>query len=293
MNLAFFLFQVHQVVSRQLRVSLPLQVFTLATYRTLPPEHPVYKILTPHIQHVLASSLLARQALYSPPGQDNLYDRFLAVGGQQEELLREAYKTFSLDDLYLPRDLKHRGVMESNLLPNYHYRDYGLLMWNVIYKFMRTIVWLQYWTDTEVQADQEIQQWIYEIHDLGFPAEEDGFDHDVPSHFCTLESLVEFMTMIVFTASCQNAALTLGSMDYYGFIPNSPTLMLQPPPRDKRNTNLETLKTALPGKAATAEILAVCNTLGLQSEFQVCTHFNEFSGVTLILIPIINQLCFY
>ena len=58
--------------------------------------------------------------------------------------------------------------------------------------------------------------WIHDIYYNGFPSW-DNFDHGVPSEFSTLNEIIDFVTMVIYTASCQNAALTGGMMDYYAF----------------------------------------------------------------------------
>lgn len=76
---------------------------------------------------------------------------------------------------------------------------------------------LHYWTPENVCNDMEIQNWVRDIEENGFPGwsaeEENG--HGVPKSFKTLEELIEFVTTIIFTASCHNSALT-GT--YYSYL---------------------------------------------------------------------------
>ena len=60
------------------------------------------------------------------------------------------------------------------------------------------------------------QAWIHDIYSNGFPSW-DNYDHGVPSSFLSLNDVIEFVTMVIYTASCQNAALTGGMVDYYAF----------------------------------------------------------------------------
>ena len=81
--------------------------------------------------------------------------------------------------------------------------------------------------------DYELQNWIKELHDKGYPVDPGHEDHGVPTSFTSRQQLVEFVTMIIFTCSCQHAAVNFSQMDVYAFPPNSPALMRQPPPTKK------------------------------------------------------------
>ena len=60
-----------------------------------------------------------------------------------------------------------------------------------------------------------------DLHQNGLPEWEEGSSHHVPSSLHTLEELIELLTLVIFTASGQNAAVTAPIMDFYGnSIPN-------------------------------------------------------------------------
>ena len=199
--------QMHHVVSRHLHCIIVMETFAMATYRTLATIHPVYKILHPHLQHVIAVNVLDRQQL--SPGNEGMFEKFLAVGDQYEKLLKQAFKSFSLDNLHLPTDLEERGVGDGTALPNYLYRDDSIQLWNIIKKFIRTMLYLHYWDDSCVQADDELQSWISDIHGNGFQGK--GVEkHGIPDKLNSLDQLIELVTIIVFTASCRTSALTSG-----------------------------------------------------------------------------------
>ena len=159
--------QVHQVISRHLKTQLVIEAVALATLRNLPPVHPVFKLLLPHLRYTIGVNVLGRQSLY--PSNDGLFTKLLAVGGQHLELLKHGYTMFDLSDLHLPTDLESRGVDEEDKLPNYHYRDDGSKIWHAINKYVRTVIYLHYWTSENLLADSEIQAWITDLHTNGFP----------------------------------------------------------------------------------------------------------------------------
>lgn len=65
---------------------------------------------------------------------------------------------------------------------------------------------VHYWTAENIRSDEELQHWIHDMHTEGFPVYTKM--HDIPDHFESIEEVTEFMTEVIFTASCQNAALT-------------------------------------------------------------------------------------
>ena len=81
--------------------------------------------------------------------------------------------------------------------------------------------------------DTELQAWALDLHDNGYPVREGESDHDFPTSVKTTDQLIHLLTMIIFTFSCQHAAVNFSQMDTFGFPPNSPALMRQPPPTQK------------------------------------------------------------
>ena len=157
--------QVHQVVSRHLHTQLINEAVAIAMFRNLATSHPVYKLLYPHLKYTLAVNVLGRQLLY--PAEDGLFERFLAVGGQHERLVRDAYGRFHVDELNLPRNVRRRGVDDWRMLPCYWYRDDGLAIWGAIEKYVGTVLQLCYRNDDNVKADEELQAWIADLGENG------------------------------------------------------------------------------------------------------------------------------
>ena len=97
--------------------------------------------------------------------------------------------------------------------------------------------------------DPELRYWASDLHDNGYQAKSDGsVDKGFPASFTTRENLAHFLTMIIFTSSCQHAAVNFSQMDVYGFIPNAPGLLRKPPPSQKGEVNLRHIMDALPTK---------------------------------------------
>ena len=147
-------------------------------------------------------------------------------------LYTEAYKEFDFRHLVVPHSFTQRGTAD---LPGYLYRDDALLVWHALRNFVRDVVAAYYPGDGEVRADAEIQAFVREIHDVGLPYDPTKGErrHNVPSTFVTVDELVSFVTAIVFAATGQQAALSGGQLDAYGFCPNAPMAMFRPPPERK------------------------------------------------------------
>ena len=96
--------------------------------------------------------------------------------------------------------------------------------------------------------DYELQNWIKDLYDNGYPVTAGHVDHGVPASFKNLKQLREFLTAIIFTCACQHAAVNFSQLDVYGFPPNSPALMRQPPPTKKGEVAMENLMKCLATK---------------------------------------------
>lgn len=158
--------QIHHVISRHLKSHLVMEVFSMATIRSLPSCHPVYKLLIPHLRYTISLNVLGRQSLY--PKDDGLFVKFLAVGEEYNKLLRQVYAEFSIWDLHVPRDMLRRGVADPEKLPNYPYRDDGLKLWEAIRKYVRTVLMLHYHSGENVLGDGELQEWLHDMAENGF-----------------------------------------------------------------------------------------------------------------------------
>ncbi|XP_063055280.1 polyunsaturated fatty acid lipoxygenase ALOX15B-like [Engraulis encrasicolus] len=246
-------FGVHEVDFHLLRTHLLAEVFTVATLRNLPPPHPLYKLLFPHMRYTLQINSMARGQLISPNGSITTY---AGVGGESlKEVLKRATAALTYSSLCLPDNIKERGL---ETVPNYYYRDDGLKLWNIVNKYVEGILTHYYQCDAHVQQDSELCDWIREIHTHGFL----GNKHlGIPSSFQTLTELVKFVTMVIFTASGQHAAVNNGQYEYGGWMPNYPTALRKPPPTVKGQTTECIIFETLPDIGTTVNGVAVLRLL--------------------------------
>uniref|UniRef100_A0A3B4B152 Arachidonate 15-lipoxygenase type B n=1 Tax=Periophthalmus magnuspinnatus TaxID=409849 RepID=A0A3B4B152_9GOBI len=237
-------FSEHQLNVHLLRTHLLAEVFSLSLLRNMPMVHPLYKLLIPHTRYTLQINFLARRLLISDTG-------FASSGGKgMFTILRRSLSSMTYTSLCIPDDIAERGV-ES--LPNYYYRDDGLR----VAKFLLSYY---YKNDQEVKDDVELQKWIQDIYEHGFLSQ-DG----IPQSFSTVEEMVKFVTMVIFTCSAQHGAVNSGQYDYGGWMPNTPITLQQPPPIKKGTATEASFLQTLPNVDTTVQGMATMWLLSRQS----------------------------
>ncbi|KAL6485583.1 hypothetical protein MHYP_G00049750 [Metynnis hypsauchen] len=250
-------FNEHELNFHLLRTHLLGEVFTVAMMRNLPSCHPLFKLLVPHTRFNLQINIMARRVLISV---DGIFPQFTAIGNNSMmTFLKRAGSSLTYSSLCIPDDIKERGL---ETIPNYYYRDDGLELWNIIYKFVSGFV-SHYYSDQDVQADKELQAWLSEIRENGLlEHNEAGF----PKSFCTVEELAKFVTMVIFTVSAQHAAVNSGQFEFGGWMPNFPSSLRCPPPRQKGETTMKSVLETLPDVSTTVNAIAIVYLLSQQGE---------------------------
>ncbi|XP_068838120.1 polyunsaturated fatty acid 5-lipoxygenase isoform X3 [Capricornis sumatraensis] len=204
-------FHVHQTITHLLRTHLVSEVFGIAMYRQLPAVHPIFKLLVAHVRFTIAINTKAREQLICEYG---LFD-------------------------------KARGMDNAEDIPYYFYRDDGLLVWEAIKTFVAEVVDIYYEGDQAVQEDPELQDFVKDVYMYGMRGKKaSGF----PKSLKTKEKLCEYLTVVIFTASAQHAAVNFGQYDWCSWIPNAPPTMRAPPPTAKGVVTIEQIVDTLPDR---------------------------------------------
>ncbi|MBN3301453.1 LOXE3 isomerase, partial [Amia calva] len=240
-------FCLHQLVSHLLCTHLIAEAFTVATLRCLPSAHPLAKLLVPHTRYTLQVNALSRDRLL---GEQGIFNKYMCVGRAGAiQLMQRAMAQLSYSALCLPEDIAARGL---ETLPHFYYRDDGLRLWACIGRFVRGLVQLYYPSDMAIQQDVELQIWISEIFTHGFLGREDS---GIPQSFRTVEEVIKFMTMVIFTVSAQHAAVNSGQYDFHGWMPNAPSALQRAPPTTKGRSSAQQLLQTLPDVNVTVHIM--------------------------------------
>ncbi|KAI4892219.1 hypothetical protein NFI96_028483 [Prochilodus magdalenae] len=208
----------------------------------------IFQLLVPHTRYNLQINIMARNLLVSANGY---FVKFTAIGNDSMTIfLKRAASSLTYSSLCLPDNIKERGMED---IPNYYYRDDGLKMWDIIYKFVFGLV-SHYYSDQDVQEDKELHAWLTEIREKGgLENRQAGF----PESFCTVGELAKFVTMVIFTVSGQHAAVNNGQFDFGGYMPNFPSSLRCPPPRQKGSTTKDSILETLPDVKTTVNTMAI------------------------------------
>ncbi|XP_068433013.1 hydroperoxide isomerase ALOXE3-like [Clinocottus analis] len=242
----------HEAVQHLMKTHFLAEVYAVAALRSFSVIHPLYKLLFPHFQSTLFINTGGRVSLFGPDGALSISS--LGYDGLTELMRRHLSET-TYSSLCLPENITARGL-ES--IPNFYYRDDGLKLWNIINSFVKAVVEYYYPSDSEVCKDTELQNWISEIFTHGFLGNKaSGFS----AGFHTVQEVIKFITMVIFTVTCQHSAVNNGQFDYFFWTPNGPLLLRKPPPTTKGQSSMETILETLPNVGETVKFAAMARLL--------------------------------
>ena len=222
----------HELISHLGRTHLLIEPFVIATERQLAPNHPLGILLRPHFQGTLFINNAATVGLINKKG---IVDA--TFGGTLDESLRITLEgvrgyPFSFNDSMLPKFLEQRGVDDATKLPDYPYRDDGMLIWKAIHQWVNSYISIYYHNDQDVINDTELQDWVQSLiaNDGGRMT---GFGESNSSGGWDIHSktyLIDAVTLLIFTCSAQHAVVNFAQATYMSYAPNMPFAGYQPAP---------------------------------------------------------------
>jgi arachidonate 15-lipoxygenase len=145
------------------------------------------------------------------------------TGSALEDILTlatDARLEFDFRANYLPDRLKTAGVDQPSSLPYYPYRDDALLLWDAIREWVDQFLSCYYKGDEDVRSDTELQNWAREI-----AGEDGGSIKNFISESQEISSrveLIDMVTMILFTAGPQHAAVNFPQKSDMAYLPAAP-----------------------------------------------------------------------
>ncbi|MFW7381228.1 MAG: lipoxygenase family protein [Oligoflexus sp.] len=257
----------HEVVSHLGLTHLVIDPIVVATYRQLAQNHPLHQLLLPHFEGTLPINALAVRRLINQGGK---VEQLLAPEINSAYGVIEAIRNkFHFRDSFLHADLKNRGVDTASTIKSYPYRDDAYLIWDAIQNWVSDYVNIYYQTDADVLHDTELALWTAEIVDPD-AGRIQGF---APNNRITTKSiLVETLTMIIFTASAQHAAVNF-PQGKAAAVPYQPLAGYAPAPKYKGQTEKDAVAFLPPLDRAIKQV----HTLTLLGD----TYYTQLGGYAL------------
>lgn len=240
----------HEIFVHLARTHLVSEVFAMATPRNLSGRHPLYLLLKPHLEGAIFINEGAADTLLPPL---LFIDTLFAAPISSAQLMTVKDRlSFDFYKKMLPADLASRKV--DNPALHYPYRDDATLIWNAIKTWVSDYVKTYYLSDADVTQDYELSDWVKDVANSG---KIKGF-----KAITSREQLIEVLTMVIFTASAQHAAVNFSQPDLCAYAPAISALLSAPAPDNTRGHSLEAWSRMLPPLLAAIERVTIYNVLG-------------------------------
>lgn len=224
----------HQAVRHLAHTHLVMEPFHVAAKRSLAPQHPIARLLEPHFQGTVYINNAANTKLMAPKGG---VDAVLALPiGVSRQAAVSGVQTWNFRGSMIERDLHERGLMDRDTLPDFPYRDDGLLIWHALHDWVEAVVRTYYEGDASVVADIELQEFVATVQ-----APEGGRISGLGA-VRTVPDLIQVLTHIIFTASTQHAAVNFPQRDQMAYMPAFPLSNFAPPPTSTQVTQEQVLE---------------------------------------------------
>lgn len=245
----------------------------LATVRNLAANHPVAVLLRSHFEGTTVINNLAVNVLIQPGRSvDQLIGTDLDAA---YELLGRERLGFSFRSHYLDRALRHAGTHDERVLPDYPYRDDGRAVWAAIAGWATDFVAAYYLSDAAVLADPELQSWAAEIaSDGGGRIRDFGA---TPGQIADRQDLAEILTMVIWLAGPQHAAVNFPQQPDMAFLPANPLAGFGPEPTGRGHTERDWLDNFPPIDCAIAQ-QSVMTLLGSVHYTRLGDYGHSFAG---------------
>ncbi|CAL4117906.1 unnamed protein product, partial [Meganyctiphanes norvegica] len=233
-------------------------------HRQLSPSHPIFKLLKPHFLYLLTVNKDGEKRLFTPGAQIELWS--MGFHGFKQ-LLPKGIQHFTFERAIgnVESDHTARGVWDKQVLPYYPFRDDAMSMYNIIRKYVTTVLINYYDTSAKVRADWELQNWRAE---LAKPRAQGGVGiPDLPGSrigFGDVGEVIDLVTMIITHSSAGHSAVNFPQYDTYGYLPNYPAMIREGPPSQKREYTEAEIMKLLPNRINSLGIVATMKVLSWQ-----------------------------
>jgi arachidonate 15-lipoxygenase len=261
----------HGEVTHLGRTHLISEAVLLAAVRNLASVHPVAVLLRRHFEGTMSINKLAVELLIQP-GRAVEY----LIGSDLKSTypwIADHRKNFSFTGNYLPAKLERSGTDGLAGLPYYPYRDDGLLVWTAVRRWAGEFVDGYYRSDADVREDHELQAWAAEV-----ASPDGGAIRDfgaTPGGIADRNDLAEILTMVIWTAGPQHAAVNFTQEEHLTYLPANPIAGFTEEPHG-RDHKLEDWLANLPPLDVAVQQLCVERFLGVINETKLGDYEDDF-----------------
>jgi arachidonate 15-lipoxygenase len=206
----------------------------VATNRNLGDRHALKTLLKRHMVSVIAINEFGRRTLTNPGG---FLENLLSPNVQASlDIMSHSARNYRVDEAGFRAQMEKRGVYDSEILPDYPYRDDGQLVWDAINRFVVGYVERYYRDDRAVRVDPQLARFIDDV------TSERGGRLAGVTRPDSLEQLSKLVTELIFTSSAYHAALNYAQYEFMAYQPNMPLAAWDKPfQRDGSATDLTRL----------------------------------------------------
>ncbi len=214
----------HELGTHLGRTHLVMERYALATYRKLPPWHPVGRLLRPHFKFMVATNYDAVQNLINHGGPVDL--NFCTKVDDLLEIAKDAYATWDLRQHGgIENDLHNRGLDDPDRLQYFPYREQGLPVYRAIRSYVEAYLGLWYVDGAAVFQDVALLDWNAAIvNEYGGGRAAASLPNLVPpaaSAAELLDQLITACTNIIWTCGPQHSAV---NYTQYPFLADAKTV---------------------------------------------------------------------
>ncbi|KAL3899487.1 MAG: hypothetical protein SGCHY_002010 [Lobulomycetales sp.] len=211
----------HEAIVHLGRTHLVMESFMVATYRQLPGKHPLFQLLSPHLEGTAFINNAADKDLIGPGGiVEQLVSQKI---GEVNDFVGKSVCEFLKQDLTFPALIKAQGMTQDAFPANFPYRDDGMLIWNAIHTWANDFVEIFYPSDSSIKADEYLAAWVSEMVHGGMIAWLQDFQF-------TKSALVDLLSAIIFTGSAGHASVNFPQRNLMQYTPAWPLGMYNTPP---------------------------------------------------------------
>ncbi len=211
---------------------LLVEAFGIPMIRTLPDEHPLSVLITPHLEGTIFANDLAQDGMNKPPELNLIGAEISATIEDTLSWTSEAVREVDVSEWMLPKHFERQGTADPAVLPNYPYREDSLRIWHAIRDWVADYVRIYYPSDEVVVEDFELSSWIRECESSGRLT---GIGSS--GRIRTVEELIDTVTLVIYQGSAHHALTHFPLSKIELYVPALPLSIYQPPPNNKKRAS--------------------------------------------------------